>query len=421
MYTNPRLLSALLVVAAMSLQAGQGSDQGAFISDDDSAFAHEQLLTVALAEVESDSPEPAQGPWIAPGATSRMPTLTFEGAWRHRKGRWDEIGEINGMKGGFAVTDDGIWLTNNRNKTKAVGKYSKPTPALTTNIADMPIAELVVPFFPVEPEKTRRTHLSDVYYDDIVDKLYITINAHYDANKSNTKFIAVMDPDGSNKQGYFNVTNRQMAAGQILRTPDDLIDKVGGRLYMHPEHWTNIISRVSTGAGLHGWDGTVPEKRGDTIALTPHLYYPHTLTPGEHGTGGCNRPANPIFNRLSRYEVSFFWKDSYISIGLNAGQEGGISYGEPPYGGNKGNYTCIKNDYDNYYWIWDQDDIFGAQNPSEPKPVEWGFLAPHAPEAPWIIGAYFDSVTSKLYLMGKNDYQQGDSWNPVIYQYQVSD
>jgi len=189
---------------------------------------------------------------------------------------------------------------------------------------------------------------------------------------------------------------------------------------MHPEHWTNIISRVSTGAGLHGWDGVVPKNRGDTIRLSPILYYPHSHTPGEHRAAGCGRPANPIFNRMSRYEVSFFWNESYISIGLNAGQRGGIDCGIPPYGGNKGNYTCIENDRDNYYWIWDQDEIFNSKSPWSPKPVEWGYLSRHAPEAPWIIGAYFDSLRNKLYLMGANDHTQGDTWNPVIYQYSVS-
>lgn len=367
-------------------------------------------------------PEPAEGPWIAPGAESRMPKLTFEGAWRHRRGRWNELNDISSMKGGFAVTGDSVWLTNNRTKTKAVGKFKKPVPALTTDISKMPIAELETEFFPVEPEGTQGAHLSDVYYDEALDKVYVSINVFYDAQKTNRDFIAVMDPDGRNKQGYFNVTNRQMASGQILRTPYHLIDRVGGRLYMHPEHWTNIISRVSTGAGLHGWDGIIPAERGATIPLTPHLYYPHTQTPGEHLAAGCRRPANPIFNRLSRYEVSFFWKDSYISIGLNQGQEGGIAYGVPPYGVHKGNYTCIKNDKDNYFWIWDQDDIFNSSKPWSAKPVEWGFLEPHAPEAPWIIGAFFDSLRNKLYLLGLNDnLQASGEWNPVIYQYGVSD
>jgi len=366
-------------------------------------------------------PTPPVGPWIAPGEKSRMPKLTFEGAWRHRKGRWNEIGQITGMKGGFAVTDDGVWLTNNRNKIKAVGKYTRPEPALTTDVAEMPMAELITPFFEVEPQHSNSTHLSDVFYDEVVDKVYITINEFYDADKDNNSFIAVMNTDGSDKRGFYDVTNRQMAAGQILKTPEHLIKKVGGRLYIHPEHWTNIISRVSTGAGLHGWDGALPSDPRGTIELTPHLYYPHTETPGEHRTAGCDQPANPIFNRLSRYEVSFFWNDSYISIGLNAGQKGGIDYGVPPYGINKGNYTCIEVDYDNYYWIWDQDDIFSAEKPWDPKPVEWGYLEPLAPEVPWIIGAYFDPESNKLYLLGKSDRLQGDEWNPVIYQYQVSD
>ena len=173
---------------------------------------------------------------------------------------------------------------------------------------------------------------------------------------------------------------------------------------MHGEHKTNIISRYSAGPSLHGYDPDIPDT-DKWVSLTAHMYYPHTKTVGEHGVGGCGRPANPVFNRLSRYEVSFFWEptNSYISLGMNAGQEAGIDYGHPPYGGPKGNYTCIEGraDWHAYFWITDLDDIWNADEPWAPQPVEWGYLSEHMSVRDNMIkGAYFDPDVNLLYIMG---------------------
>ena len=276
-----------------------------------------------------------------------------------------------------------------------------------------------MPFFKVGSVSGQ--HLTGVFHDLETGWLFLSNTEFYDADKNNKNFVLAVWPDGSNQQPWYDVENRQFAAGQILKTPSSLIDKVGGRLYMHGEHWLNIISRFSTGPSLHGWSPQIPDDSG-RLALTEHMYYPHTQTVGQHGVSGCGVPANPIFNRLSRYEVSFFWEptNSYISIGLNAGQGRFDENGDAIYAGiwygdnnsNKGNHTCdpaglddasIGNDRSNYFWITDLDDIWDAKNPWEPVPIEWGYLNPTLTVPPgWIIGAYFDPDTNLLYLLSHN-------------------
>lgn len=388
------------------------------------------------------NPHPV-GPYHDPSNT-RLPRFVYEGGFRLKRGTTHQLNDIASMKGGFSVSGDKVWVTSNRthnrndpNRGMAVGSFHRPAPVVTSDVRKMPIAEPAGDFFRIAPfnENGRRmekgdAHLSGVSYDPVTDKVIVTVNVFYDATKRNTQFISVMDPDGSNIQGWFNVTNRQVAAGQVLKTPSDLIDRVGGRLYMHPEHWTNIISRVCQGPCLHGWDfdGTLPEP-GKNIKLTPHLVYKHGQSWGEHqtrGKGGEIPQSNPIFNRLSRYEVSFFWQNSYISLGLNQGQRGGIGYGHPPYPPfHKGNYTYIQNDQDNYFWITDLDDIFEAKNPSDPKPVEWGYLQAHMPGQRRIQGAYADPEDvdgyARVWLLSFGDTFQGGGSQPFITQYRLEE
>ncbi|MEO0438041.1 MAG: hypothetical protein AAF098_14150 [Pseudomonadota bacterium] len=347
-----------------------------------------------------------------------MPEFEFEGAFRISRAKAG-VSSVTSTKGAFAVHNDLIYVANARNERKSIGIFRKPALQKTALVADMPIAPNIKPFFDVQPERVNESqfHITGVFYDSEVNRLYVSLTEWYDADKSNRSFLSVVNLTTGEKLGWYDVTNRQMAAGQILKTPTHLQDRIG-RLYMHPEHWISIISRKSAGPGLHGWDGNFPKK--GKIELAPFMYYPHTKTLGQHGAGDCRKPASPIFNRLARYEVSFFWKGSYISVGKTGGLKGGTSYGRPPYGGPKGTFPCIKNDYDNYYWIWDVNEIFSAARPWSSKPVEYGRLNTHIPEPGWITGAYFDTDRSKLYLMTAQDRIQSEyEWNPVIFQYQV--
>ncbi|MEO0436080.1 MAG: hypothetical protein AAF098_04160 [Pseudomonadota bacterium] len=388
---------------------------------------------VALSVDRIDYPEPEIGPYRSPNSATRMPQFELVGAWRHQQGKAGSSERTVYMKGGFSVCGDSIWMTTDQNaQPKAIVEYRKPALVKTYDKTQMPVAQFAGEALEVEPWRTAGTHLSQVFCDEEANRLIVTNHEWYDANKSHKDFVVVMDYDGSNRKGYFGVQGQKLSAGNILKTPKELEDLVGGRLYMHGEHWSSIVSSYSMGPSLAGWDGILPgvnnRQDGDsTIKVDRHLYFPFQETHGEHGTnnqGGCpaadkpQRPANAIMNRQSRYEVSFFWKGSYISIGQQYGQEAGLSYGHPPYGGPKGTFTCIKSDRDSYFWVWDRNEIFSAENPWDPRPIEWGYLRDFLPQQPFVNGAYFDPDDNMLYLLSKSD-KQGDEFRPVIYQYRV--
>ncbi|MEO0438575.1 MAG: hypothetical protein AAF098_16875, partial [Pseudomonadota bacterium] len=303
--------------------------------------APEPEPTPTLSLDRTGYPEPEIGPYRSPNSATRMPEFEFVGAWRHQQGKAGSSERTVFMKGGFSVCGDSVWMTNDQNaQPKAIVEYRKPSPVKTYDTTQMPVAQLAGDAIKVEPWSTKGTHLSQVFCDEEADRLIVTNHEWYDADKSHKDFIVVMDYDGSNREGYFNVQGQKLSAGNILKTPTELESLVGGRLYMYGENWASIVSSYSMGPSLAGWNGELPSYADDipwnqnrgTIALDRHLYFPHRETHGEHGTNNkdkcpaadaTQRPSNAIMNRQSRYEVSFFWKGSYISIGQQFGQEGG--------------------------------------------------------------------------------------------------
>lgn len=378
---------------------------------------------VAPPPVSGDSyPEPPVGPWRAPNTPTRMPNFTYEGSWRLHKGTWKTYEDMASTRGHFHVMDDGVWVTNHVTKDKAVVKFSKPTPVMTDVVSNIPIASPITDYLLVPGHDSTgiKPYLAGVYYDDVTSRLIVTQTVFYGVTGEMTTHLQTMDQDGGNKSSWFDVTHQRVSCGKINKTPDHLVDQIG-RLYMKPESHMAIVGHYCLGPGIYGWDGALPETDGSQIPMDPIMYYRMDTTLGDHSAGSCSRPAHPIFHRLVRYYVTFFWGGSLIVIGSTAGQEGGMSYGIPPYGGNKGNYTCIKGDYDNYYWIWDANEVLTAENPWSTRPKEFGFLSEFADRPGLLINADFDPITNKLYLMDRADNtQNADNNYPIIHQYQVS-
>lgn len=375
-------------------------------------------------------PENAAGiSWRPPTLGRTMPDFQYIGAWKHRLAAAGSAERILSNRGGFSICDDTIYMTNDRSRfPRQIIKYNKPTPVQTYDVSEMPTAQYELPGIRIGLYSVPRAELQNVFCDEEVEKLYVFINRWYDASNDQRDYYMHMNYDGSEKTGYFNVQSRKQVGGNILKTPTELEDLIGGRLYMHGEHMNSIVRSYSMGASLAGWDGNFPEFDPDTpwnvnkgvIQVNRLAYYPFLETPGEHGTSnpgpnGCpdvvanRRPANAIMNRKSRYEVSFFYNGWYISLGHNEGLEEGHWY---PSG--IGTSLCRNSDKDPYYWVWSLGEILEGEEPWSTQPVEWGKLRDFIPNIPNIQGGYFDPDDSMLYLLAK---PQGQV---VIYQYHVS-
>ncbi|MEO1079704.1 MAG: hypothetical protein AAFY29_09125 [Pseudomonadota bacterium] len=372
-----------------------------------------------------------KGPYVP--AQSRMPTFTYLGGFQLDDKRYG-VSSIASTKGGFSVVGGRVWIVGNRTEGRNVGAFEVPALAMDPENAK---AQNVVPFFKVG--EVDGQHLTDVFYDEYSGWLILSNTVFYDATKSNKCFIITVRADGSDQQPCYDVRNRQFAAGSIVKTPPGLVERLGGRLCMHGEHWINIISRYSNGPSLHCYDPQLPDP-DQRVSVVEHMYYPHTQTVGQHGSSSLEwveaeqkwqvkqRTSNPIFNRLARYEGCFFWEptDSYICVGIIGGQKYGDWYGprknQPRTHVQKGTHTGHPDelptgrlpngepekpgtlnhlrDMSNYYWITPISAILSADKPWGPEPVEWGYLNPLLGERPGrILGAYFDTDFSRLYLL----------------------
>ncbi|MEM1189927.1 MAG: hypothetical protein AAGI72_15450 [Pseudomonadota bacterium] len=405
------------------------------------------------------------GPYVP--AESRMPTLTYKGGFQIDRGTFG-VSSIASHKGAFSVSGDRLLIAGNRSTGRDVGVFEIPT------LADNPenaIARNVVPFFRLAG--VSGNHLTDVYlWGDWILAMNTTF---YDGSDTNTCYVLMVRADRSEQARCHDLWapkaaapewRPQMSGGSFFKPPAEMVDALGGSLCMHGEHWINIIRRYSAGPSLSCFYPDLPAA-DRVVRLTAHMYYPYNHTVGQHGSsrpiwvpeepGSASgewlvrqRKSNPVFNRLSRYEGCFIWMptDSYVCVGLNAGQRYGDWYG-PDKDGNakdgrkthvqKGTHTghpdempkgvinpncrpgawseadrsewCRPEtpgklrslrDQTNYVWIWDMPEILAADKPWSPEPAEWQPLNPLLPEDArpgWIVGAFFDTDTNYLYVI----------------------
>ncbi|MEO1082398.1 MAG: hypothetical protein AAFY29_22780 [Pseudomonadota bacterium] len=403
------------------------------------------------------------GPYVA--TDSRIPAFTYVGGFRIPDGNFG-VSSIKSTKGGFSVQigesgEKTLWISGNRNDSRNVGAFALPDLADDPNNA---VATNVVPFFSLAG--VGGNHLTNVYRWG--DWILASNTTSYDGGDDNRCYFFVVRPDGSDQQPCHGLSipakdapewRRQMSAGSFFEPPPEMVEQLGGSLCMHGEHWINIIGRYSAGPSLTCFYPDFPYDDG-VVRPTAHMYYPIDHTIGQHGSSNLQwvpdarnpeggewkvrqRVSNPIFNRLARYEGCFIWMttDSYVCVGLIAGQNSGDWYGpsknQPKTHVQKGTHTghplempvgvtnpdcnpnawkdedqadwCIPktageskqlHDMSNYVWIWPMSEILVAEKPWDPEPAEWTFFNDLVDRNPGrILGAYFDRDANQIYLL----------------------
>jgi len=263
-------------------------------------------------------------------------------------------------------------------------------------------------------------------------QLLVNTENWYDAGgtRQDTTLV-VRDPAdlaGSSIDGYFELEGRAHAGGYLSPVPTEWQSMVGGT---HVTGWsavTSIISRHSVGPSLFVFDPRTitdsPDGSSGPIATRRWMDFPHA---DRHYLGADaltvqEGSAPALWNFLSGAVYGFIVPGTrtFAAFGSSGGVDSGIGYkihSEDWPDGSCGGYCAYdRDDYYNYYWFFDLNDIVGAANPWDPRPYAYGrWSLPFDGQGRFgISGGAFDPEEKVLYLSLSNAGQRGEYDRPPL-------
>ncbi|WP_414830172.1 hypothetical protein [Alteromonas sp. H39] len=336
--------------------------------------------------------------------------------------------------GKIAVSDDDkmLFLAGHAHHF-SVGAFDIEDKLSFGKISTLPIAPVAQPFVKVKPQFVFQDSATQITGLELNEgSLLVTVDKYYDAartNKENLMFFA----DASNLNdtaqiGFYTLAARSHATGWMTKIPAPLSQTLGADYLVGSASNLPINSRSSIGPTLFTW--TPPTVKalpplGRRISTVKKLGYSldNPIVDDRYN----ETRENDIWTELSTAEIGFISPDqtSYIVIGQSGGHNSGIGYKITQDNGNVCGGPCAyeHDDYYNYYWIYDIDDIIAVQNgnklPHEVLPAFYGEL-PTFGHQNTITGADYNPVSKRLYLtLSSIDTSQSDyEKNPIIVAYE---
>lgn len=261
---------------------------------------------------------------------------------------------------------------------------------------------------------------------------FLLVNAYeyYDAPGDNSHTtITVMSPDdliASEVKGFYQYEGGAgHTSGWISEIPDEWQSLLGGSHITGQSSGIPIISRTSVGPSAFVFtpsDFFDDQQMDSVVSTIPLLDF--SLSDPLHEDLSNAGLDNDLWTHLSRATYGMIIPNTrtYMTIGYSGGHDSGVCYKCTQDNGNLcGGYCApMSNDYYQYYWLWDMQDLVDVKNgliiPYDVRPYDYGELAtPFQNGNRQIGGASFDSENGILYLsIQKADREQGTYSNPPV-------
>lgn len=301
----------------------------------------------------------------------------------------------------------------------------------------------------------------------INNKLIVNGLEYYDApaNNSHTSVILENPADIENTvvSGYYALNGAAHAAGWVSPIPYDWQGLLGGDYISGNSSRYAINSRLCMGISAFVFNSTglsnpIPTPIPSTPVLDFDLSNPlyavysaydnanynlieingsthsgHTFADADATVG-----TNDLWTEASQASYGFIvpGTSTYLTIGSSGGHNSGMGYKATQNNGNLCGGPCPydADDYYNYYWLWDVNDLLavknGTLNPSEVRPYSYGiFDAPfqideyyNTPEFHPIFGGTYDAQSGLLYLSIYDGAPVNSPYakNPIIVAYKIN-
>ena len=210
--------------------------------------------------------------------------------------------------------------------------------------------------------------------------------------------------------GYFELEGAARAAGYMAQIPEQWRKSFGGSYLTGWSSVYSIISRYSVGPSMFVFDPTdilnMPHGSQGPAATTEYMNFAygagHYLAPDALQTQEGS--ASALWNFLSKAVYGFIVPGTrtFAVFGSSGGVHSGIGYKITQDNGNLCGGYCAYNadDYYNYYWLFDVQEIIDAVKPYDIQPYAYGALPVPFDDngAHRIIGGTFDDGNGILYL-----------------------
>ena len=269
-------------------------------------------------------------------------------------------------------------------------------------------------------------------------KLVVNAIEYYDAPANNTKTTMVLeDPDDiatGTINGYYSLEGAAHAGDWISPVPDEWQELLGGTYLSGSSNKWAINGRCVMGISAFIFDfiqdSIIPTTAVLDFNLSNPMYadyssyastnYNLVEINGETFSGHTFEDADAVVGTNDLWteesEVSYGFiipgTRTYFTIGASGGHNSGIGYKATQNNGHTCGGPCAydADDYYNYYWLWDVNDLLAVKNntlmPYEVRPYEYGiFDAPfqtdillNTDEFHPIRGGSYDPETGMLYL-----------------------
>jgi hypothetical protein len=327
------------------------------------------------------------------------------------------------VNGSFAVASQGTTLyAVGHEQHQAIGEFAIPELKVTDKPQNLNMALNIQPFRRILFNNKRLNNsqkLDRISGLEVIEgELFVNAIEYYDAPGDNTLTTFIVRQATNLKEakvdGLFTLGGRVHSAGWISKLPPEW-SKIFGASYLHGYAANYAInSRLSMGptafvsyidnfAGVDEKNGLIPTRAlMDFSIKRPMIKDLYNKS-----------KKNNVWTEVSNAYYGFILPKSsqYLVIGNSGGHNSGIGYKAVQKNGHKCDGPCAfdQNDYYNYFWIFDVNDFLKVQDkkikPWDLKPIKHGKLTlPFAPQnnAKNVIGADFDEVTERLYIMLEN-------------------
>jgi hypothetical protein len=301
---------------------------------------------------------------------------------------------------------------------RAIAEFSIPDLVISDDLQALEVVESPLQEFVYllesspngNPEGLNR--ITGMLYID--GQLIINVENWYDAGGTNRDTTLIIRTANnlltSAVNGYFELDGAAQAAGYMAPIPEQLREDFGGAYLTGWSSVYSIISRYSVGPSLFIFDPAdmldMPHGSQGPVATIDYMNFAysggHYLAPDalqtQEGT------ASALWNFLSNAVYGFIIPGTrtFAVFGSSGGVHSGIGYKITQDNGNLCGGYCAYNadDYYNYYWLFDVQEIIDAVEPYDIQPYAYGAWSVPFDDngAHHIIGGTFDDGNGILYL-----------------------
>lgn len=392
------------------------------------------VSTTPVPPVVSPTPLPPPPPPVVSGQRLTATNLEYAGAFRMPASTAGSDGPIS-----LGGNNASLFVLNHVNRQQ-IGEITIPELVKTNQLNLLKSAADKQAFINVfnlpatgNPQSADR--IGGLLY--LNGKLIVNVYTYYDNDYTSNKLTTMIFNDASKLSqanqssqtqvyGYHKLPAGRKASGWLSHIPQEWQTQLGGAQLTGFSSGIPIISNnVSVGPSAYAFNATnLTSTTSQSISTSTLLEYGFTdeniNTSYMLGSVGESiSKAMSIFDNVNldnklwtrgsfaRHGVIIPGTSTYLVVGNNAGIYSGMSYGVPPYGGDKGYYPNRSNDLQNYYWLYDVNDFIkvkkGELKPYDLVPYAYGILdipfgASNQSSFNPISGAAYDEVKSLLYI-----------------------